>query len=81
MLSLNVMQLVQINTYCQENMKKKIRQRICYSMQPFKDQLISKGLFDVIVSTKKPTKFVLRISALASKKRWDQKIKALNITN
>ena len=69
MLSLNVMQLVQINTYCQENMKKKIRQRICYSMQPFKDQLISKGLFDVIVSTKKNNEIFVRISALASKNK------------
>ena len=34
-----------------------------------KGQLISKGLFGVIVWTKKPTKFFLRISALASKKR------------
>ena len=39
-----------------------------------KGQLISKGLFDVIVSTKKQTIF-LRISALASKKRSDQKNK------
>ena len=46
-----------------------------------KGQLISKGLFGVIVSTKKPTKFFLRISGLASKKRSDQKIKALYITN
>ena len=49
------MQLVQINTYCQENMKKKSVKGfvIQYIMQPFKGQLISKGLFDVIVSTKK----------------------------
>ena len=55
MLSLNVMQLVQINTYSQENMKKKSVKGfvIQYIMQPFKGQLISKGLFDVIVSTKK----------------------------
>ena len=46
---------------------------ICGS--PFKGQLISKGLFDVIVSTKKKEK-KLRISALASKK-----IKAFYITN
>ena len=39
-----------------------------------KGQLISKGLFDVIVSTKKLTKLFLRISALVSKKRSDQKI-------
>ena len=39
-----------------------------------KGHLISKGLFDVIVLTKKPTK-VLRISALASKRRSDQKNK------
>ena len=37
-----------------------------------KGQLISKGLFGVIVSTKKPTSF-LRISALASKKSSKQK--------
>ena len=37
-----------------------------------KGQLISKGLFDVIVSTKKTTHFV---------KRSDQNIKALHITN
>ena len=43
------------------------------SMSP-KGQLISKGLFDGIVWTKKPTIF-LRISALASKKRLDQKNK------
>ena len=48
---------------------------------PSKGQLISKGLFDVIVSTKKNNEFFVRISALASKKRWDQKIKALYITN
>ena len=33
-----------------------------------KGQLISKVLFGVIVSTKNPTKFFLRISSLASKK-------------
>ena len=33
-------------------------------MQPFKDQLISKGLFDVIVSTKKNNEIFVRISAL-----------------
>jgi hypothetical protein len=44
----------------------------------FKGQLISKGLFDV--STKKSTIF-LRISAPASKKMSDRKIKALYITN
>ena len=38
-----------------------------------KGQLISKGLFDVIVSTKKPTNFFLGISALTSKKWSDQK--------
>ena len=38
-------------------------------------QLISKGLFNVIVWTKKPKEFFLRISALASKKRSDQKNK------
>ena len=38
-----------------------------------KGQLISKGLFDVIVWTKKPTNF-LRISALAFKKRANHKI-------
>ena len=49
------MQLVQINTYCQENMKKKSGKGfvIQYIMQPFKGQLIPKGFFDVIVSTKK----------------------------
>ena len=40
-------------------------------MEIFKGQLISKGLFGVIVTTKKPTKF-LRISALASKKSSNQ---------
>jgi hypothetical protein len=35
---------------------------------PYKGQLISKGLFGVIVLTKKTTKFFLRISPLASKK-------------
>ena len=40
-----------------------------------KGQLISKGLFDVIVSTKNPTNFFLRISTLASKKRSEQKNK------
>ena len=40
----------------------------------FKSQLISKGLFGVIVWTKKPTKF-LRISALALRGRI-KKIKA-----
>ena len=38
-----------------------------------KGQLISKGLFDVIVSAKKTMNFFLRISVLASKKRSDQK--------
>ena len=37
-------------------------------------QLISKGLFDFIVWTKKPT-FYLRISALVAKKGSDQKSK------
>ena len=40
-----------------------------------KGQLISKGLFGVIVWTKKPTNFFLLISALVSKKRLDQKNK------
>ena len=40
----------------------------------YKGQLISEGLFDVIVWTKKRWNF-LRISALASKKRSDQKNK------
>ena len=40
-----------------------------------KGQLISKGLFDVIVWTKKNNEIFLRISALASKKRSDQKNK------
>ena len=44
-----------------------------------KGQLISKGLFDVTVSTKKQT-FFLRISALASKKRSNQKNKGFFIT-
>ena len=43
----------------------------------FKGQLISKCPFDVIVSTKIPMKFFLRISALASKKRLNQKNKVL----
>ena len=38
-----------------------------------KGQLISKGLFDVIILTKKPTMIFFRISALASIKRSDQK--------
>ena len=43
-----------------------------------KGQLILKCPFGVIVSTKIPMKFVLRISALASKKRLNQKrMKAL----
>ena len=46
-----------------------------------KGQLISKGLFDVIVSTKKPTEFFKVFLSLASKKRLDQKTKALYITN
>ena len=37
-----------------------------------KGQLISKCLLGVIVSTKKPTNFFLRISTLASKKRLNQ---------
>ena len=51
------MQLVQINTYCRGNMKKKSGKGfdIQYIMQPFKGQLILKGLFDVIVSTRKTT--------------------------
>ena len=41
-----------------------------------KGQLISKCLFGAIVSTKKPTKFrTMEISALASKKRSNQKNK------
>ena len=47
---------------------------------PDKGQLISKELFDVIVSTKKTNQNFLRISALASQKRSDQ-IKAFYITN
>ena len=39
----------------------------------YKGQLISKGPFDVILSSKKPMIF-LRISALAYKKVSDQKI-------
>ena len=39
-----------------------------------KGQLISKGLFDVIVSTKKPTKTV---SDLGSKKRSEQTNKGI----
>ena len=38
-----------------------------------KGQLISKCLLGVIVWTKKPTKFFSRISAIASKKRSNQK--------
>ena len=44
-----------------------------------KGQLISKGPFGVIVPTRKPTKFFLKISALGSKKRSIKKIKALYI--
>ena len=39
-----------------------------------KGQLISKCLLGVIVSTKKSTKFFLRISALASKMRLNQQL-------
>ena len=47
-----------------------------------KGQLISKGLFDVIVLTKKKQRNFFKDSALASKKRSDQKkIKALDINN
>ena len=47
-----------------------------------KGQLISKCPCGVIFSSKIPTKFYLRISALASKKRSNEKIKALYyITN
>ena len=38
-----------------------------------KGQLISNGLFDVNLWTKKPKEMYLRIFALASKKRLDQK--------
>ena len=38
-----------------------------------KGQLISKGRFGVFKYTKKPTKFLVRIPALASKKRLNQK--------
>ena len=48
--------------------------QLIYQSYLTKGHLISKGLFDVIVLTKKPTK-VLRISALASKRRSDQKNK------
>ena len=41
----------------------------------FKGQLISKCLFGVIVWTKKNNEFFLRISALAYKKRSNQKNK------
>ena len=41
-----------------------------------KGQLISKCLFGAIVSTKKPTNFNLRISAIPSKKRSNQKNKS-----
>ena len=44
-----------------------------------KGQLISKGLFGVFKSTKKPTVF-LRISALTSKRVRIKKIKALHIS-
>jgi hypothetical protein len=40
-----------------------------------KGQLISKCLFGAIVSTKKTNEIFLRISALASKKRSNQKNK------
>ena len=46
-----------------------------------KGQIISKDFLMSSFWLKKPTKFCLRISALASKKRSDQKIKALYITN
>ena len=39
-----------------------------------KGQLISKGIYCVFKSNKKPTKFLLRISTLASKKRLNQKL-------
>ena len=57
---------------CQNGKSKRITYQIFFS-QLTKGQLISKGLFDVIVSTKKPTKFLKRISALDSKRRSDQK--------
>ena len=44
-----------------------------YKLRDIKGQLISKCLLGVIVSTKKPTNF-LRISALASKERLNQKL-------
>ena len=46
-----------------------------------KGQLILKCPFGVFKSPKKPTKFFSRISALASKKRSNQKKGALNTTN
>ena len=44
-----------------------------------KGQFISKCLFGTIVSTKTPTNFFLRISALASKKRSNQKSKGTSL--
>ena len=44
-----------------------------------KGQLISKGLFDVIRFDQKTNEIFLRLFALASRKRLDQKYKALYI--
>ena len=46
-----------------------------------KGQLISKGLFGVIVSIKKATKFVLRIFALAYEKSSNKKTLWYNYVN
>jgi hypothetical protein len=46
-----------------------------------KGQLISKGLFGVIVSTKKNNEFFLRIFALASKRVQIKNIYYINMLN
>ena len=56
-----------------ENLSFFQKQCLCNARSGTKGQLISKGLFDVIVSTKKSNEIVLRISALASKKRSNRK--------
>ena len=58
----------------------KVRENASEAKVP-KGQLISKCLLGITVSTKKTNEFLLRISALASKKRSNQKINALYYTN
>ena len=51
----NVMQLVQINTYCQENMNK-IWQRICYSIHLCSLLKVNKFQKDFLMSSFRPKK-------------------------